>query len=76
MKYSLRTTSHISRVQSPSTKKKKKKKAKSYKGVQASGAEVGAKGEEGERTSAGVFGSPKHSAEKDSSASLSLGISK
>ena len=38
MKYSLR---------------KKKKQAKLYKGVQASGVEVGAEGEEGERTSTG-----------------------
>ena len=44
--------------------KKQKKKAKLYKGVQAFGAEVGVEGEEGERTSAGVFGSPEQSVEK------------
>ena len=37
---------------------------------------MGLEGEEGERASAGVAGSPEQSAEKDSSASLSLGISK
>ena len=78
MKYSLRTTSHISGVQSPTKKNKKTKKqqAKLYKGVQASGAEVGTEGEEGERTSAGVFGSPEQSVGKDSSTFSSLGISK
>ena len=55
---------------------KKKKQAKLYEGVQASNAEVGAEGEEGERTSAGVFGSPEQSTEKDSSVSSSVGISK
>ena len=74
MKYSLRTISYISGVRSPTTKKKKQ--AKLYKEVQASGVEVGAEGEEGERTLAGVFGSPEQSTEKDSSASSSLGISK
>ena len=58
------------------TKKQKKKQAKLYKGVQAFGAEVGVEGEEGERTSAGVFGSPEQSVEKDSSAFSSLVISK
>ena len=77
MKYSLRTTSHISRVRSLTTKKRKKKQqAKLYKGVQASGTKVGAEGEEGERTLAGVLCSPEQSTEKDSSASSSLGISK
>ena len=37
---------------------------------------MGAEDEEGERASAGVFGSPEQSAEKDSSTSSSLGISK
>ena len=37
---------------------------------------MGAEGEEGERASAGVFGSPEHSIENDSSAFSSLGISK
>ena len=37
---------------------------------------MGAEGEEGERASAGVVGSPEQSAEKESSASSSLGISK
>ena len=41
-----------------------------------SGAGLGVEGEEGERASAGAAGSPEQSAEKDSSASLSLGISK
>ena len=77
MGYSLRTTLHISRVRSPTQKKKKKKKkqtnkqAKICEGVQTS--EKGAEGEEGERASAGVFGSPEQPAEKDSFASLSLG---
>ena len=75
MGYSLRTTSHISGVRSP-TSKKIKKKAKLYKEVQTSGVRVGAEGEEGERASAEVVGSPEQSAEKDSSASSSLGISK
>ena len=57
-------------------KKKKKKEANLYKEVQALGSEVGAEGEEGERASARVFGSPEQSAEKDSSASSSLGMSK
>ena len=73
MKYSLRTTSHISGVRSPT---KKKQQEKLYKGDQKSGAEVGAECEEGERTSAGMFSSPEQSVEKDSSASSSLGISK
>ena len=72
MKYSLRNTSHISGVRSP----RKKSQAKLYKGIQVSNAEVGAEGEEGERTSARVFGSPEQLAEKDSSASSSLGMSK
>ena len=38
--------------------------------------EEGAGGEEGERASVGVSGYPEQSAEKDSSASSSLGISK
>ena len=58
---------------SESDVKKKKKKAKIYEGVQT--LEEGAEGEEGERASAGVFGSPQ-SEKKDSSASSSLGISK
>ena len=37
---------------------------------------MGAEGEEGKRASAGVFGSPEQSTEKDSSTSSSLGISK
>ena len=41
-----------------------------------SGAGLGAGGEEGERASVGVAGSPEQSVEKDSSASSSLGISK
>ena len=48
----------------------KRKQAKLYKGVQTS------EGEERERASVGVFGSPEQSAEKDPSASSSLGISK
>ena len=43
-------------------------------GDQAS--EGGANGEEGEWASAGVFGSPEYSAERDSSASSSLGMPK
>ena len=77
MGYSLRTTSHVSGVRSPpikKTKNKKQKQAKLHEGDQTS--EEGAGGEEGERASAGVFGSPEQSAEKDSSASSSLRISK
>ena len=48
----------------------KRKQAKLYKGVQT------LEDEEGERASAGVFGSPEQSAEKDPSGSSSLGISK
>ena len=55
-------------------KKKKKKQAKLWEGVQTS--KEGAGGEEGEQALAGVFDSPEQSAEKDPSASLSLGISK
>ena len=62
----------------PNVKKKKNKQtnkqAKLYEGVQTS--KEGAGGEEGKQASAGVFGSPEQSAEKDSSASSSLGISK
>ena len=47
----------------------KRKQEKLYKGVQT------LKGEERERASAEVFGSPEQSAEKDPSASSSLGIS-
>ena len=54
--------------------KKKQKQAKLHKEDQTS--EEGVGGEEGERALAGVFGSPEQSAEKDSSASSSLGISK
>ena len=76
MGYSLRTTLYISQVRSPAQKKRKKtnKQAKIYEGVQTS--EKGAEGEEGERASAGVFGSPEQYEEKDSFASSSLGISK
>ena len=81
MGYSLRTASHISKVRSSMLKKQKqktknKKKTKLYKEVQTSSAGVGAEGEEGERASTGVAGSPEQSAKKDSSASSSLGISK
>ena len=75
MGYSLRTTSHVSVVQSPPKKKKQKQKQeKLHEGDQTSKEGVG--GEEGEQASAGVFGFPEHSAEKDSSASSTLGISK
>ena len=63
-------------TQGKKKKKKKKEKATLYKEAQASGAGLGAEGEEGEWTSAGVVGSPEQSAEKDSSASSSLGMSK
>ena len=53
---------------------KKRKQAKLHEGDQTS--EEGVGGEEGERTSAGVSGSPEQYVEKDSSASSSLGISK
>ena len=53
-----------------------KKQAKLYKEAQTSSAGLGAEGEEGERASARAAGSPKQSAEKDSFASSSLGISK
>ena len=67
MGYSLIATLHISRVSKPGVKRKQ---AKLYKGVQTS------EGEEGERASAEAFGSQEKAAEKDPSASLSLGISK
>ena len=54
--------------------KKKSKQAKLHEGDQMP--KEGAGGEEGERASAGVSGSPEQSAKKDSSASSSLGISK
>ena len=53
---------------------KKRKQAKLHEGDQMS--EEGVGGEEGERASAGGFGSPEQSVEKDSSTSSSLGISK
>ena len=75
MEYSLRTTSHVFRVRSQQKLKNKKcKQAKLHEGDQTS--EEGAGGEEGERASAEVPGSPKQSAEKDSSTSSSLRISK
>ena len=76
MGYSLRTKSHVSGVQSPPKKKnkKKQKQAKLHEGDQTS--EEGTGGEEKEPASAGVFGSPEQSAEKDSSTSSLLGISK
>ena len=70
--YSLRKKLHMSWVPSPT--KKKKKQAKICAGDQTS--EEGAAGEEGEWASAGVSGSPEKSAERDSSASSSLGMSK
>ena len=48
-----------------------KKQAKLYKEAQASGVGLGVEGEEGE-----LAGSPEQSAEKDSSASSSMGMSK
>ena len=50
------------------------RQAKMCAGDQAS--EGGAEGEEGEWASAGMSGSPEHSAERDSSTSSSLGMSK
>ena len=61
---------------SGSKPKVKKKQAKLYKEAQTSGAGSEAEGEEGERASAEAAGSPEQSAEKDSSASSSLEISK
>ena len=55
-------------------KKKKQQQSKLHKGDQTS--EEGTRGEEGEWTSAGLSGSPEQSAEKESSSSSSLGISK
>ena len=55
-------------------KKKKKTKTKLWEGVQMS--DEGAVGEEGERASTDVLGSPEQSTEKDPSTSSSLGISK
>ena len=66
----------ITYIRGSEPKVKKKKQAKFNKEAQTSGSGLGAEGEEGERTSAGVAGSPEQSAEKDSSASSSLGISK
>ena len=62
MEYSFRTTSHVFRVRSPPKKKKQNKKhkqAKLHEGDQTS--EEGAGGEEGERASARVLGSPEQS---------------
>ena len=58
----------------PNKKKQTNKQAKICAGGQTS--EEGAEGEEGEWASAGVSGSPEQSAERDSSASSSLGMSK
>ena len=55
---------------------KKKKQAKLYKEAQMSAAGLGTEGEERERASAGVAGSPEQSAEKEFYAFSSLGISK
>ena len=60
----------MSWVPSPTKKKNDDKKAKIYAGSQTS---EGAEGEEGEWASVGVSGSPELSAERDSSASSSLG---
>ena len=80
MEYSLKNDITCIQGSKPAKKKKKKKRenkkrkqAKLHEGDQTS--EEGAGGEEGERASAGVFGSLEQSAEKDSSASSSLGIS-
>ena len=59
---------------SQSQQKKNNKQGKICVGYQTS--EEGAKGEEGEWASTGVSGSPEQSAKRDSSASLSLGMSK
>ena len=67
----------MSWVPSPIQKKKKKNNNKQTKicaGDQTS--EEGAEGEEGEWASTGVSGSPEWSAERDSSASSSLRMSK
>ena len=72
--YSLRKMLHMSWVPSPQKKKKNNKQAKICAGDQTS--DEGEKGEEGEWASTGVFGSPEQSAERDSSASSSLGMSK
>ena len=66
-------TLHILRVQYP---RLTKKQTKLYKEAETSGTGLGAEGEEGERASSGVAGSPEQSKEKDSTASSSLGISK
>ena len=71
---------HASWVTSLKKKKGKKKikfdvmHVKMCAGDQAS--EGGVEGEEGEGASVGVFGSPEYSAERDSLASSSLGMSK
>ena len=76
----LRKRLHASWVIGPTKKKGKNKikfdamQVKMCAGDQAS--EGGVEGEEGEGASAGVFDSPEYSAERDSSASSSLGMSK
>ena len=75
--YSLKKMLHMSWVSSPAKKKQQKnnnKQAKICAGDQTS--EEGAEGEEGEWASARVYGYPKWFAERDSSASSSLGRSK
>ena len=64
-------------VPMPNKKKKKKKNKKQAKVcVEGQTSKEGAEGEEGEWASAGVSGSPEKSAERNSSASSSLGMSK
>ena len=72
--YSLRKKLHMSWVPSSTKKEKINKQAKICARDQTS--EEGAEGEEGEWASAGVSGSPKQCAERDSSASSWLGMSK
>ena len=76
--YLLRKRLHASWVPGPTKKKKTKrnydKQLKIHPEDQTS--EEGVEGEEGEGASAGVFGSPEYSTERDSSASSSLGMSK
>ena len=73
---SFKAQNDITYIRGSEPKKKEIKQVALYKEAQALGTGLGAGGEEGERASAGVAGSLEQSAEKDSSASSSLGISK
>ena len=73
---SFKAQNGITYIRGSEPKVKKNKQEKLYKEAQTLGAGLGAECEEGDRASARVAVSPEQSAEKDSFASSSLGISK